>query len=73
MRARRLPQWLDWILSPYGLLRCVGLFRVDVSGLPIDTVFKGQVSKKELGHLTLEDGINKQSRNVDSEPTYAAL
>jgi hypothetical protein len=47
MRDRRLPLWLNAIIPSSRLLRCVGRFRTDVSGLPICPIFKSQALEGE--------------------------
>jgi hypothetical protein len=42
MSDRRIPPRFNWIIRSSGLLRCVKWFETDVSGLPIDPIFKGQ-------------------------------
>ena len=47
MRDRRLPLRLNVIIPSSRLLRYVGQFRTDVSGLPICPIFKGQALEEE--------------------------
>jgi hypothetical protein len=74
-RDRKIPQRFTWILPSSGMLRSAGWFRTDVSGLRIGPIFKGQYVQilfSFLDILTLEDGTDTKSGNVDAKQTYAA-
>jgi hypothetical protein len=42
-------------------------YNTDVSGVPVDPIFKSQSDQQE-DSLTLEDGTDRQSRNVGFRP-----
>jgi hypothetical protein len=51
------------------MLRSVGWFRTDVSGLRIDLIIKGKDVLLDI--FTVEDGTHMYSQNVGAKPTYA--
>jgi hypothetical protein len=61
-RDSRLPSLLSWLLPSSRLLRGVRKFVVDVSGIPIASIFNGQAIQAEgpffLDSLTLENGTD---------------
>jgi hypothetical protein len=61
MRERKLSLRFTWILSFSGTLRSVGWLSTDVSGLSVDSIFKGQMSKRAVDPWSHETSVLKQS------------
>ena len=70
LRDRWFSPGLNWIFQSSGLVRGVRWFETDVSGPAIGPIFKGQTVQENRS--TLEDGTDRQFRNVRFKPLYAA-